>query len=239
MVAIEAGARPQEVGRRFYLAYSLLMIAVIVAGFSQTVPGDFKAPGIPFLLYVHGAVFTLWVALAVAQPALVVAGDIRRHRQLGYLGAGLAAAMVVMALTATVVAIRQHFVPTSFPPTIFLAMNGLGALFFGALVAAGVVRRREPEWHKRLMVCATGAILAPGLGRALPMDALGPGAPLVMFGVNDLILLIGPAADLMIRRRVHPAYLWGVGAVLVMELAIGPVAFSPLGTLLLQLVRGG
>ncbi len=238
MVAIDVRRRPAEVGRRFYLGYSVLMVAVLLAGFAQTVPGDFHPPGIPFLLHLHGAVFTLWPILAIAQPALVTTGDLKRHRQLGYVGAGLAATMVVMAFTATVVAIRQHVVPPSFPPAIFLAMNGLDALCFGGLVAAAVVLRKNAQWHKRLMICATGAILAPGLGRALPMDAMGPIAPLVMFGVNDLILLIGPAADLAIRRRVHPAYAWGIGALLLTEVLIGPVALSPLGQALLKLVQG-
>jgi hypothetical protein len=240
MATIEAAARrPTEVGRRFYLGLSLLMVAVIVGGFSQTVPGDFAPPGIPLLLHIHGAVFTCWVLLVVAQPALVVAGDVRRHRQLGYLGAALAAAMVALALAATVVAVRIHMMPPAFPPAAFLVMNGLNAICFGALVAAGVAMRRKPEWHKRLMICATGAILGPGLGRFLPMGAMGPAAPFVMFAVNDIILFIGPLADLLVRRRLHPAYLWGVGAVLLTEAAIPPIAMSPLGATMLRLATGG
>ena len=235
MAAIEATARrPAEVGRGFYLGLSLLMVAVVVGGFSQTVPGDFTPPGIPLLLHVHGAAFTCWILLVVAQPALVVSGNVRRHRQLGYIGAALAAAMVVLAIAATVVAVRIHMMPPGFPPAVFLAMNVLVAICFGALVAAGVAMRGRPEWHKRLMICAPCAILSPGLGRFLPMPAFGPAAPMVMFAVNDVILLIGPVADLVVRRRLHPAYLYGVGAVLLMELAIGPVAMSPLGAATLK-----
>ena len=235
MVAIQATAqKPAEVGRGFYLGLSLLMVAVVVGGFSQTVPGDFAPPGIPILLHVHGAVFTCWILLVVAQPALVVAGNVRRHRQLGYFGAALAVAMVALAIAATFLAVRIHMMPPGFPPAVFLAMNVLDAVCFGALVAAGVTMRGRPEWHKRLMICATCAILSPGLGRVLPMPAFGPAAPLVMFAVNDAILLIGPVADLDVRRRLHPAYLYGVGAVLLMELAIGPVAMSPLGAAALK-----
>ncbi|MBW8814377.1 MAG: hypothetical protein JF588_13195 [Caulobacterales bacterium] len=228
MATAEIGRRPAEVGRVFYLGWALSMVAAFVAGFSQTVPGDFApTPGLPLLLHVHGAVFTLWVALLIVQPSLVVAGDVRRHRQLGVAGAGLAAAMVVMGLTATLFSISHHRVPSFFPPGIFLVMNGLGIVVFGGLVAAAVVQRGKPEWHKRLMLCATAAILGPGLGRFLPMDSFGAAAPLVMFAVNDAILLAGPAADLVVRRRIHPAYLWGVAVVLLMQALIGPLAFSP------------
>jgi hypothetical protein len=71
------------------------------------------------------------------------------------------------------------------------------------------------------------------------MDAFGHAAPLVMFATKDAILFIGPVADLIVRRRVHPAYLWGIGAVMLAELAIGPVAMSPFGAAMLRIARGG
>jgi hypothetical protein len=239
MATLEVGRRPAEVGRVFYLTWALAMAAVFVAGFSQTVPGDFApTPGLPLLLHVHGAVFTCWVALIIVQPSLVVAGDVRRHRQLGIAGAVLAVAMVVMGLAATLFSISHHRVPSFFPPGVFLAMNSLGILAFGGLVAAAVALRSQPEWHKRLMLCATAAILGPGLGRFLPMPSFGAAAPLVMFAVNDAILLAGPAADLVVRRRIHPAYLWGVGVAVASQVLIGPLAFSPLAQTILRALQG-
>ncbi len=219
--------RTRSVGRRFYLIMSLLMAAVFVAGFSQTVPGDFATPGFPLLLTVHGTVFTLWVLLFVAQPTFVARGSLKLHRQMGMVGAGLAAAMVVMGWAATLLAIKAHTVPPSFPPGIFLVMNCLGIFVFGGLVAAGVRLRKSSEWHKRLMLCATVSILGPGLGRFLPMASFGALAPLVMFGVNDLFAFAGPIADLVVRRRIHPAHYWGVGAILLYEALLGPLGMAP------------
>ena len=233
-----AGARPAEVGRRFYLVLSLAMAAVIVAGFSTTVPGDFVPPGIPLLLHVHGAVFTAWLALMIVQPTLVVMGDVKRHRQLGMVGAGLAAVMVVMALTATVVAVRQHFVPAGFPPSIFVVMNSLDAVVFGGLIAAAIAHRKAPEWHKRLMMCAIASILGPGFGRLLPMPTLGPVGMIIMFALMDVPVLVGMGADLVVRKRIHPAYLWGLGALVAMEIIIPPLGMSPVGQALLTAVRG-
>ncbi len=239
MTTMELGRRrTQGVGRRFYLIMSLLMAGVFVAGFSQTVPDDFApTPGLPLLLHVHGAIFTLWVLLFVAQPAFIARGSLKLHRQVGLAGAGLAAAMVVMGVAATLFAISHHRVPPFFPPGIFLVMNILGILVFGGLVAGGVALRRKSEWHKRLMLCATVSILGPGLGRFLPMDSFGPAAPLVMFGVIGLFALAGPVADLVAQRRVHPAYFWGVGAIFLSEALIGPLAFSPPAQAALHLLQ--
>lgn len=222
----------------FYLVMSVAMAAVIVAGFSRTVPDDLRAnPGLPLLLHVHGAVFTLWLVLFVAQPALAVRGSLRLHRRLGWVGAGLAAAMVVMALAATWYAIRFHFVPSFFPPTIFLVMNTIGIAVFAGLVSAGVRLRKQAEWHKRLMLCATLSIMGPGLGRLLPMESFGRAAPMVMFGAIMAFCLVGPVYDIIVRRRVHPAYIWGVAVILASMLVTAPVAFLPATQALVNLIR--
>ncbi|WP_165184314.1 hypothetical protein [Caulobacter soli] len=241
MATMELGRRPAaHVGRRFYLIMSLLMAAVIIGGFSTTVPDDFThVPGLPLLLHVHGAVFTLWIFVFVAQPAFIARGSLKLHRQIGMFGAGLAGLMVIMGLAATLFAIRNHFVPPFFPPSIFLVMNSIGILVFGGLVAGGVALRRKSEWHKRLMLCATISILGPGLGRLLPMGSFGAAAPLVMFGVIALFGFAGPVVDLVVRRRIHPAYYWGVGAILISMLLIPPLAFSPPALALVRMLSGG
>lgn len=227
-----------HVGRPFYLVMSLIMAAVIVGGFSRTVPNDFAAhPGLPLLLHVHGAIFTLWVLIFVAQPAFIARGSVALHRKIGWIGAALAAAMLVMGTAATIYAIRYDFVPGFFPRPIFLVMNLIGIAVFAGLVAAGIAFRKRAEWHKRLMLCATISILGPGLGRLLPMGAFGTAAPLVMFGVIALFAFAGPVADLITLRRVHRAYIWGVSAILLSMAVIGPVAFSPVGAALLDAIE--
>lgn len=233
-----AASRTRTVGRSFYLVMSLLMAGVIVGGFSKTVPGDFTSdPALPFLLHVHGAVFTLWVLLFVAQPAFIARGSLALHRRIGWLGAVLAAAMLVMGITATLYAVRFGLIPSFFPPPIFLTMNLIGIVVFAGLVGAGIAFRRRAEWHKRLMLCATISILGPGLGRLLPMGSFGAAAPLVMFGVIALFAFAGPVMDLLTRRRVHPAYYWGVASILLSMVVIGPLAFSPPGLALLEVVK--
>jgi hypothetical protein len=90
---------------------------------------------------------------------------------------------------------------------------------FSVLVTASLYYRHQSEIHKRLMLLATIAILTPAIAR-LPFAFLANG-PLAFFGLTDLILLACVFYDVVSRRRLHPAYLWG-GLVLVASQPLRP-----------------
>ncbi len=231
--ADDASGRPPRVGRLFYLAMSLVLVAIVVFGFSHTVPFDLAAPDFPMLLVVHAGVFAAWVLLFVAQPALVVRGSLRLHRRLGWMGAGLTVVMLVMGGSALLLGLWSGHVPPFYPHGLFLVRGFLGLALFAGLVVAGVALRRRGEWHKRLMLCAAIVVVAPGLERALPLPLFGALWPLVADGVLDLLALAGPAVDRAVRGRVHPAYRWGVGAIVGTQAVVDAVSYSPLAPVLL------
>ena len=215
--------------RYFYLAAAIGLAAIVFVGFAQTYPASLASdPPLPWPIQLHAAVFAAWVLLFVAQPALVVGGSIRLHRRLGWIGAGLACAMVVMGFVAVITALRENYAPAFLPRGIFVIGNLLSILGFGALVAAAIARRRQPQWHKRLMICAMTLILSQAMGRILPMSSFGDAAPAIMFGVVIAIALIGPLVDLVSLGRVHRAYFWGVGTLLLFVVLTPALAFSPI-----------
>jgi hypothetical protein len=116
--------------------------------------------------------------------------------------------------------------------------NLLSIIGFGGLVAAAVANRRRPEWHKRLMITATILIISQALGRLLPMSSFGDAAPAVLFGVVTLLALVGPAVDLIVRGRVHPAYFLGLGVLLAFEILTPAIAFSPLTPPIIHFLGG-
>ena len=59
-----------------------------------------------------------------------------------------------------------------------------------------------------------------------------------MFAVILAFALAGPVADLIVRKRVHPAYAWGVGAIVLSTVLIPPLAFTPQAAALVSLLRG-
>jgi hypothetical protein len=218
----------------FYLVMSVGLVALVAYGFSQTVPGDFSTPGFPPFLAVHGAVFAAWMLLFVAQPALVAAGKTNVHRTLGWLGVALAFAMVTLGGYAILFGLWSGQVPPFYPHGLFLIRGTIELGTFAGLVVAGIVTRRKPHWHKRLLLCATVVVTLPALERALPLALFGTEWSLVVDRIVDAIFLIGPVVDLIERRRVHPAYLFGVGAVLIGQTASNLLAPSPIVAALLH-----
>ena len=215
---------------------SLVLAALVAYGFSRTVPQDLATPGFPLLLTIHAGCFTAWMLLFVAQPAIIAAGSPALHRTVGWFGAALAAAMVVLGAGAILLALRADTVPPFYPRGLFLVRGTAVLLVFAGLVTASLVRRRRGDWHKRLMLCASIAVIDPGIERALPLATFGAAWPFAADAIVDLLALAGPACDLVTRGRIHPAYLWGIGVVVASQAAVDLLAPSPVAPFLLGLV---
>ena len=161
-----------------------------------------------------------WLALFVVQNRLVESGSIAQHRRLGRVGAWLA---VVVALTACWVGIgaaidgRQ---PPFFTPPYFLALTLLGAVFFLGLVGWAVARRRDTQWHRRLMLASLIAILEPAFGRLLPMPLIMPWAEGVVLIVQLAAFAVLVRHDRQVLGAVHPATIAGALVVTVYHAAL-------------------
>lgn len=214
--------------RRFFLIMAVVIAATVVFGFTLNAARmRWSFLTLPFQVHVHAAVFSSWIILYVVQNALVVRGSLTLHRRLGMLGAVIATAMVVVGILTTVLAVREHRVPAFFPPGIFLVLDVVGVLGFGILTAWAIALRKQAAWHKRLMLCGTILVMSPALGRILPMPLLGQFAPLAVFGSMAVFVIVGIIFDLRLRGKIHPAYYWGGGVLVVTNVLVGPLGFSP------------
>jgi hypothetical protein len=90
----------------------------------------------------------------------------------------------------------------------FLAVQAFDLGVFAALVAAGIVLRRDPQSHKRCLLLATIGLLPPAIAR-LPFPPDLPGGIVTIFLLSDLAVLPLVWFDLKTRGRIHPATLWG------------------------------
>jgi hypothetical protein len=236
MTVMERSRAMSVAGGSFYPAMALLLAAIVLFGFSHTIPFDLAPPGLPLLLILHALVFGAWVLLFIAQPALVAGRSIAMHRRLGWVGVVLACAMILLGGSAILFALRHKTLPPFYPPGLFIVRGLVGLGLFTGLLASAIVLRRRTEWHKRLMLCAAITVVGPGLERSLPLPLFGAAWPFVADGVLDLIALIGPAIDLLARSRVHPAYLWGVGAIVAGQACVDLVAPTRIADFLVRLV---
>lgn len=102
--------------------------------------------------------------------------------------------------------------PPFFTPTQLFAADLCDMLLFACVYAWALLWR-----HKRLMLSAAVLLSWPAIGRLhlLWHYGLGMIIPLSILALVALALA-GPVHDLITRRRVHPAYLWGVAAALLL-----------------------
>ena len=200
--------------RNFYLYIAMTFGLVAFAGFAPTyfLRAFSDLPPLSIRAHVHGAVFTAWVLLFVAQAALVRADRRDLHRRLGVAGAVLAIAMIGAGITA-VVGVAARFEATGFhpyglPPAAFLAVQ-LGMLLqFAAFVALAIGFRRQRDVHKRLMLLATISILPPAIAR-FHLEDHGLDIPSISTFVAYLLLVAAASYDWARARRVHAVYVWG------------------------------
>ncbi|MBP2276310.1 hypothetical protein [Sphingomonas sp. PL20] len=224
---------------RFFFITSLIMAAIVVAGFSLMIVTGRSSFGSPPIVHAHAVVFMGWVVLYVTQNALVARGSIALHRRLGWIAAGWVVAMIVLGTVVTVRVIRLGHTPFFFPPALFLVLNPVMILTFAGLIGAAIVRRRQTEWHRRLNFSGMALLLGPAYGRLLPMPFLIPYA----YEVDTLAVLILPVIGIVfdLRRNgtIHPAWWWGLAAIIGSTLLSEAITYSPLGTALYRVATEG
>jgi hypothetical protein len=147
--------------------------------------------------------------------------------------------MVAVGLYLSLATVRRGAVPFFFEPGFFLFMSNLFLFAFVGLTAAAIVKRRETQWHRRLMFCGMATLTAPGWGRLLPMPLLIPWAGWVSFAAIMLFPIAGVIADLRRSGRVHPAWWWGIGVMVATQLVVVAIANSGLGLSIYELATQG
>jgi len=169
--------------------------------------------------YIHGAVATGWMALAVVQPLLIASRRVTLHRQVGWLGAAVAGAVVLMNTLAVLASAARP--DDSVPPPTPLEFVGvlLSAItVFAILVGLAIAFRRDGPSHKRLMYLATINLLQAAIVR-IPLGFLYDAGPVTTFSLAYTFIVPLLGWDVAVWRRVHPATLWG-GLGLIVSLPV-------------------
>jgi len=229
-VAVTAWSSASD--RKIYLVWIAAIWVAILGGFGL----DFaryvgETPSPPFILHAHAAVYVLWLALVTLQILWVRMGNLRRHKQLGWWTVGVSAVMVPLGLAAALVdQVRQVTHPDYAPQ--FLALEFEEMIAFAVFVTGGVIFRRNPAAHKRLMLLSAVAISDAGFARIWLMGIKTeiPGLLgwwLQYFWGIFLILVAMAAWDLWCRRRIHPAVLFGAVLLWTGEIIVTLLNFSP------------
>jgi hypothetical protein len=209
-----APERPSLRLRLFFVVMASAVIVTVFAGFAPTfyLRGSFtQTRPMSVLLHVHGIVFSSWVSLFLVQTLLIARGSRQLHQRLGWFGAGIAGAMVILVTAAVIEELRR--VNGFPPPPLALALSAFDIAVFATLVGAALYYRKRSDWHKRLMLSATIVLLGAPMFRAV-VHLIGRSdmAKVSIVGtlLVDAFFLPCFAYDLLTRRRIHPAYLVAV-----------------------------
>ena len=217
---------PEESASRlrfFFVAMACAVIVTVFAGFAPTfyLRGSFtQTRPMSMLLHVHGIVFSAWVSLFLVQTLLIARGARRLHQRFGWVGAGIAAAMISLVAAAVIEELRRA---NGFPPPpLALALSAFDIIVFAMLVGTALYFRKRPDWHKRFMLSATIVLLGAPMFRFV-IHLIGRSdmarASIVSTLLVDAFFLPCFAYDLLTRRRIHPAYLVALALIVLDQVA--------------------
>jgi hypothetical protein len=213
----------------FFSAIVVLMLGMVFLGFARTyyLAGIYHTHVRSVLIEVHGAVFTSWLLLLVAQTALVARGNVAVHRRLGVFGALLIVAMVGLGIAAATDSMALGFTPPGFPlgSLVFYAVPIITVLTFAGLAGAAIAMRSNRMVHKRLILLATISLMGPAVSR-WPF-AIFTKLPFITPLVLDLLVLLLMAFDLSTLRRVHRVTLWAGLFLMVSQHLLIPIGMTP------------
>lgn len=221
---------------------ALLLLGTVVLGFTRTL---FLRPWFPermaraaseTIFLWHGAACTAWIVLLTVQVWLVSQRSVSWHRQLGWLGVVTLGAMAVTGwMAARTAALRPGgFIGVPLPPEHFVIVPWSDLGLFVVLTSLGIMARRRPAAHKRLLMLGTLPMIDAAIVR-WPFDfaaANPPFEPLARVVSNsDVILLLYLLPFLWWDRRqlgrIHTVTAWSCVAVVscvVLRMPLGGTA---------------
>lgn len=213
--------------RRFFTGMALAMALFVFIGFAPTyylypLTGVESVRGqatLTPMVHLHAALGSAWMVFLIMQTGLIMGRQHQLHMRNGMIGLGLALALIIVGIMVALDSARSGRTPPGWTPTFFLVFPLASVALFGGFVAAALHWRRKTDYHKRLMLLGTMAILVPAGARFARhfLPGIIPPGPIGGMILSDLFLAALVFYDLRARGRLHPATLWGGGILLLSQ----------------------
>jgi len=217
-----------------YVLMALLFVITAITGFAPTslglisrvVSGEQPLP--PFIVHFHAASFSLWLLLLLAQTTLMYIKRPSLHKRLGLISFVLAPCVLVSMFGIEIFYVNNVLAPSDPSPeqaiefkrniSNILLIHGVSYLFFPTFYLwAILVRQKDSESHKRLMILATLVLMIPALGRLIGFSEVLPNLGLNTIDARHfyMLVLIVPAVihDIVKDGIPHRSYLIGLALI--------------------------
>lgn len=229
----------------FFGWMGLALALVIVAGFARTfyLRAWFDVPPLAALLYLHGVLFSAWVALFLFQATMVARGELATHRRYGRIGIVLLPLLVAVGLMATVASAatpKPHV--WGFTSAQFSLIPLVEVAGFAGFVAAALLRRGQPAAHRRFMLLAMITAIPPATARLITLAGLNEHYLALQVAATAGLLGCMAIEDWRQLHRVHRITItWGALLVASWPLRMwiaGSAAWAPVGRWIASLAGG-
>jgi hypothetical protein len=238
--AVMGAGAGEGASRRFYMwmAASCFLIAVI--GFLPTywmplAKGAFKAEP---MVHIHGLLMFGWVTFFFTQTWLVAQGRVLTHRTWGMLGISIITGIAFIVPTIISLRLAQAATPGEPAQAVhdaraFTWVTIGGLMFLLSTFTLAIVKLKDSETHKRLILLTTISMLGAPIARwfifgAPPAPPWPAGLPnissppmiiaIIASLLGDILLGVAVVYDLRTRGKVHPVYLIGGAVMLTLHL---------------------
>jgi len=243
MVASVTSTYSRSGAEGYFVWLAGAIVVVAFGGFFSTYWAPLAMGGleVPPVVHLHGVLFSVWTLFFFSQAWLAAHDPLASHRAFGLLGIAIATAMVFVGMW-TALGSLESATARGFEEAgrRFAIVPISGIIFFAVVVGVAIANVRRPEMHMRLMLLASISILQAAVGRTVraiiapdaPRPGLGPPAPVEVTylpaAIVDLLLVAAIVFDWRARGKVHPAYLVGGAALVLIQFGSGPMSETPL-----------
>ncbi|MEM7658152.1 MAG: hypothetical protein AAF399_18645 [Bacteroidota bacterium] len=168
----------------FYLRWAgafLLLVAVAFAP-KYWLPLTMGQFDMPPDIHWHAVFTSLWILIFFFQSLLINRRKVRLHQLLGYLSLGITLGVLISGFFVSLGLVERALASNNAGAKPLLLVNLLDLLMFGTLYTFGILNRRNPLLHQRLMSITAIVLLNAAIFRIGRMF-IGPGFSSVLLAI--------------------------------------------------------
>jgi hypothetical protein len=192
---------------QFFFYFNLLILIIVFGAFGVNGFVNFEdLPPISLIVIIHGIFMFAWYTLVVVQAKLIRQRNYNVHITLGKLSIALAAGIVISGILMTLDSYARSSRVDIVTVNLFITIN------FIILYSLALLRRRQADKHKRLILFAGIAMILPALGRIAQAADINEFITILFLLI---IMLIPVIYDVRTLRRIHKTTILGIALIIV------------------------